>query len=389
MNQNETFKCLYCWEIKNISESTLEHAIPQFMGGNFAPNKFKLKNVCKDCNSNLGLFVDGAFARSRDINTELSQYDDLISVGVLEDLKDFSINTDYIAEFFLGPCKEPIVWLRPKDIGDFKDRAGGNPRERKSKNSVLYIFKYKTYKDNEFQVLIDSILKNFNFNKIKKYIVPYDEDDKSIDRDKFCSDLNLEDVEKIRELITNPTITLHYKYHPIRSRYRFMFKLLIGLGYSFFQENLFDDTQSIIFKERLWIDYNKISLLDYEGIIDTKNESLYDLNKESMQSFIDNSGYSENSYVLMLLPNMDVDRYAFTLNLNKKIAISHLFVTKNLSNEELNPDKGYVLILFPALNRYVELTTFEFENHRTHKVIHPELAEIDLLLNETKEGGYE
>ena len=36
--EETTFNCLYCSSDKSASESSLEHAVPQFMGGDFAPS---------------------------------------------------------------------------------------------------------------------------------------------------------------------------------------------------------------------------------------------------------------------------------------------------------------------------------------------------------------
>lgn len=43
----EKFICLYCSSEKNISESSVEHSIPQFLGGDSVPKKYKINNVCK------------------------------------------------------------------------------------------------------------------------------------------------------------------------------------------------------------------------------------------------------------------------------------------------------------------------------------------------------
>ena len=71
--EEAVFNCLYCGLDKPNAESSLEHAIPQFMGGNFAPNHFRLGTVCKKCNNNLGLFVDGSFAKSWFVTNGLAQ----------------------------------------------------------------------------------------------------------------------------------------------------------------------------------------------------------------------------------------------------------------------------------------------------------------------------
>lgn len=60
----ESFVCLYCGYPHATEQATLEHAIPQSLGGAHAPDRLKLRNVCKKCNNDLGAFVDASFAKS-------------------------------------------------------------------------------------------------------------------------------------------------------------------------------------------------------------------------------------------------------------------------------------------------------------------------------------
>jgi len=56
-------KCIYCSKTKEECEFSLEHIIPQFLGGSQASELFKTRDVCKRCNNNLGLFVDASFEK--------------------------------------------------------------------------------------------------------------------------------------------------------------------------------------------------------------------------------------------------------------------------------------------------------------------------------------
>ncbi|WP_426893168.1 HNH endonuclease, partial [Serratia bockelmannii] len=53
-------------------EVRLEHAIPQFMGGEFATQQYMLRIVCMQCNNRLGLFVDASYAKSCFVTIGLS-----------------------------------------------------------------------------------------------------------------------------------------------------------------------------------------------------------------------------------------------------------------------------------------------------------------------------
>ncbi|MGZ5027986.1 MAG: HNH endonuclease [Methylobacter sp.] len=55
--------CIYCRLDKSESDFSLEHIIPQSLGGAAAPDYFKTRKVCSTCNNNLGLFVDASFEK--------------------------------------------------------------------------------------------------------------------------------------------------------------------------------------------------------------------------------------------------------------------------------------------------------------------------------------
>ena len=55
-------KCFFCEQ--EYDKLSLEHSIPQFLGGANSDEKFKKINLCRNCNSTLGLQVDARFARS-------------------------------------------------------------------------------------------------------------------------------------------------------------------------------------------------------------------------------------------------------------------------------------------------------------------------------------
>lgn len=66
--------CFLCE--KNDVEMSLEHSIPQFLGGKKSDDKFKKLNLCKPCNSQLGVHVDGRFARSFLVSMKLNEFND-------------------------------------------------------------------------------------------------------------------------------------------------------------------------------------------------------------------------------------------------------------------------------------------------------------------------
>lgn len=150
MQPQDEKKCIYCGNVTLTSDFTLEHAIPRFLGGAHAPDRFKVSLVCSRCNKNLGLFVDGAFARTWWVSNWLASaarasYDPknpfgipLVCMGSLE-IKPPGILDDELCELWLGPHGELVYWVRPKDERLYW-YVGGNPITAKQRETRAYFF---------------------------------------------------------------------------------------------------------------------------------------------------------------------------------------------------------------------------------------------------------
>lgn len=150
--------CIYCGNEKSDDEMTLEHVVPQCLGGALLPDNFKTRRVCKTCNSNLGLFVDASFEKSWFVSSWLQQtamacFDPthptsipLMCMGkseiCLPEMKD-----DEICELYIGPLGELVFWVRPQD-DQFYWYNGGNPRTAKDqKTRAYFFFSIRSYKN--------------------------------------------------------------------------------------------------------------------------------------------------------------------------------------------------------------------------------------------------
>ncbi|ODQ37843.1 hypothetical protein BHC25_07065 [Mannheimia haemolytica] len=142
--------CIYCREEKEDDEFSLEHVIPQFLGGNFISDKFKTRHVCKKCNNNLGLFVDAAFEKDWLVFNYLSSEsdaffnpDNLTSLPLkcmgIGNLKPPYIEENEVCEHWLGPLGEQIFWIRPDDERLYW-YSGGNPRTVKKQKLEHILF---------------------------------------------------------------------------------------------------------------------------------------------------------------------------------------------------------------------------------------------------------
>ena len=110
-------KCLYRNWSKCNDEFSQEHVLPQSIGGNIKlSNPFVLSNVCANCNSLAGLYVDGPYIRTWFTQSDKSRfalkYLDIESksivplrfIGVLSDYK----YKDKICEVWGGPTGDTI-----------------------------------------------------------------------------------------------------------------------------------------------------------------------------------------------------------------------------------------------------------------------------------------
>ena len=169
--------CIYCGKLKEDNEFTLEHVIPRSIGGAYAPDELKTRDVCKDCNSNLGLFVDASFEKNHFVSNVLHLiartffdpanptslplcchgYSELVPPGM----------TDTEAcEVWLGPFGESIYWVRQRDER-MRAYAGGNPRTTKRDESRAY-FCFCEASTKNLDLVILSFQDAFGSRKAKK-----------------------------------------------------------------------------------------------------------------------------------------------------------------------------------------------------------------------------
>lgn len=141
--------CIYCEEQKRPDEFSLEHIFPDRLGGDLCNELFKTSDVCRDCNSTAGLFVDGPFIRNffRATPEALSatQYLDLTSptsihpfmyLGIIAEI---DLDPDLVCEMWTGPCGNHLYHVHERDEERWESYAGGNPIARKKKPGRVYL----------------------------------------------------------------------------------------------------------------------------------------------------------------------------------------------------------------------------------------------------------
>jgi hypothetical protein len=143
--------CIYCAQNRPSSDFSDEHIWPQALGGDHLPPFWRTNEVCAQCNSMSGVFVDGAFIRgwagsaerTHDTDQYLSPEDPTKSAPpphYLGQLNHSAIRSDEIVDWWAGPCGATILHFRPKETEAlWSSYVGGDPRQNRTKPGRAYI----------------------------------------------------------------------------------------------------------------------------------------------------------------------------------------------------------------------------------------------------------
>lgn len=124
----DTRFCIYCSKRTTAADFSLEHLIPQFMGGNAACPDVATRDVCRRCNSLCGRFVDAPVARGFFQNS--------IDNGAWQHCIRFDAAAGNVFPLiYLGTCveiafndnEESEVWLAPDGGGRYGTSVPANP----------------------------------------------------------------------------------------------------------------------------------------------------------------------------------------------------------------------------------------------------------------------
>lgn len=373
-------KCIYCRENKKESEFSLEHVIPQFLGGVLVSDMLKTRKVCKQCNNNLGLFVDASFEKDWIFHNYLNQefrdfYEPNNSNGLplsymgIDTLIPPHIDVGDVCEVWLGSLGEIVYLIRPND-----DRlywyAGGNPRTAKTLSSVAYFFFSERSLKNP-KLSLNTFLSAFKGKKVRRIVgskisgidlarLGFNEPN-DIDKDRI--DFFLENLSCKRQL-------KYSKY--IHSDKRFIAKLGIGLlnclfPYSHFQNDYLEEMYKM-----LWY-RNGECLPRLRGCIDA----------------------DKNLKILLGVPSgitIAVMQSGTSIVMSLNIAQKLHWIIKCAGVEELDyrdrailNNGGRVFIIYRALGEYIEMSMDELILHKTNSCLHKNLQEVELILEQRKD----
>jgi hypothetical protein len=370
--------CIYCGRDKRHSEFTLEHVIPQSLGGAYAPDLLKLRNVCKRCNSDLGLFVDAAFEKNWVVSNTMQQsarasFDPdnptglpLICMGASQ-LNVPGMTEDEVCECWLGPFGEQVYWIRPREDNLYW-YSGGNPRTTKSiATRAYFMFSERSIKNPKITWL--SFRDAFEGRKKVRKIMcttvqgadPQDigfHTPDTLDESRIVFFRSLTAQSNSRK----NSISLFLDFD-----LRFASKLALGVGYALFGEKIHGSSYTEELRKGLW---HKPG----ESLPDILGTGVYDENRDA--DFARRMGY-KNAVSVVVIPSGN----AIAVNLNVGTAMSFcvMFADTNcLSHEDIEKVRnGIVIVLFKYLRRGVSLSLLEYVSHKLGNVMHPGLSEID------------
>lgn len=368
-----TFDCLYCSQKTLASESSLEHAIPRFLGGAAAPLHYKLRNVCRTCNNRLGLHVDGSYAKSWFGSNALAkaackhysgpgqnQPLPLTCMGPVN-MPDLDIPEDAVAECWLGPSGETIIWVRTSDDSLYW-YTGGNPTHRKRPSTVYFM--PVSGDPVRLQMGTDALIEGFKKTKSRRI---------------FGAQISGLPPGAAYPGFDLPTATdaantqaIHNAIHsaPIQARLqinakfdlRFICKMALAVGYSLFGEAYLSTAEAAAARIGLWPNPSKRP--DVQGSPTLLNDS----------QLAQVAGY-EGAVVILVIRTGGA--YLMAMTIDRSLPFIVALCPDILNSRFVDPDLGYSLLLFPQLRQCVELSVPELLAHALGNSSNQILAAID------------
>ncbi|MDC5851400.1 HNH endonuclease [Vibrio europaeus] len=377
-------ECIYCRENKEESEFSLEHILPQFIGGAAAPDFLKTRQVCEKCNNNLGLFVDAGFEKDWLVHNQLRSaarafYDPkkptslpFLCMGSSA-LQPPEMSNDEVCELWLGPLGERVYWIRPIDDRLFW-YSGGNPRTTKKKRTRAY-FMFSERSNKNILLSWLSFRDCFEGKKVKKVLCGTIEGaDISTIGFSEADSLDNKRAEYFFKCIKNndnqeqgvASMYLHYDL-------RFMAKTAIGIAYALLGDRFLKTSYSKELGKALWYRQN-------DEIPDIKFGRCLSDDTSVLSKMLG----IPNAVTIAIVPNPN------GIGVNFNISGSMNWVIQMLVNEEITDNErskignGLVVILFKTLKKCVLLDYPDFLSYKLGNIEHWELDAIESQVDENE-----
>lgn len=375
------FTCLYCNKEKQQSESSLEHAIPQFMGGEYAPKIFQIANVCETCNNRLGLWVDASYAKSWFITNYLAEAarllctkaDDpglpLICMGKAQ-IPNLVVPDEHVAEHWIGPSGETIVWIRPHDER-MDAYTGGNPIDTKKKPSTAYFFPVSNNPD-KYELGLRSFHRTLEKRKVRKIFCceVRDASGETVVDPKipgFDSPMpdDVANQAAIRTAIQAGKILVQVAVNT-KFDQRFICKLALGIGYSLFGEDFLSHATAAEARKGVW------------PPSDGTNSAIHGSSTlfAGDTPFAKVAGYPGAVAIIVMKAGPS---WSMCVSIDEKLPFIVELGPRSMTSLHVNPEEGYALLLFPYQESCIELTMAALIAHRLQAMKNSELEKIDAI----------
>ncbi len=391
MSNPESLLCLYCLKEKPVDQFSLEHVVPQFLGGAYLSDLFKSRNVCRTCNSNLGLFVDAGFEKSWIVNSHLTElaYDffnpnssdglPLRCMGVT-DLDIPGMSDDEICEMWLGPLGEQVFWVRPKD-----DRlywySGGNPVTAKSVRTRAYFVASERTTKNPALTWY-AFRDAFHKRKVRKimYTVWEGVNPKDIGFDE-PNELDTEVIEYLANNCSGSQQSVQRKNQlsvNINFDQRFLAKLALGISHSYFERSVEDIGYDKELRNAIWKKPDDPDPEIYGCGMFTERDPLLRRITGTPNGV---------TTTLVSVP----EGVTLHLNIRQQLEWTVLCAKRDQISAEQHQalSGGVCFLMFKPLHKAINLSLPRLVAHNLGNIQHPELAEIESLHGKHKNYFHE
>jgi hypothetical protein len=370
-----TFKCLYCGTDKPAAEASLEHAVPQFMGGAYAPAQYMLRNVCESCNNKLGLFVDASYAKSWFVTNGMA----MAAWGLYSDLKDnpvpmscmgtlvidgLHMPQDQTPEYWIGPSGETVVWIRSHDERIYW-YSGGNPIDKKKKPSTAYLF-LTSADPTRWKIGMSSFQEAFKGKKVRRILcaqlvgAPAGTALPGFDAPTEEEEAN---IVAIRNAMTSGWLSAQTRIN-VNFDVRFISKLALAIGYSLFGDAYLSTSLAQEARKGCWPKEDDMPQVRGSSSLAHPGDP----------KFAQIVGYP--GAVALMVMRSD-SWYALTVTIDQRVPFIVQLAPTTLTSRWFDPESGYVLLLFPQLRKMLEISLIDMVVHITGIKHHPGLEEID------------
>jgi HNH endonuclease len=267
----DTEICIYCDRKPTQSNAfTLEHIWPSALGGYLLLELFRSKNVCRSCNSTLGIFVDGAFLKGyagamerfhgsyeyADLQPSSRSILPLVYIGQAQNLGQ---EGKTIIDVWIGPCGAHVLHFWTDDSHhDWKTYAGGRPSRKKNDDRVYVSL---CSKDTDWAIATFRSVEA-QFPKARLYAMNFVFDGNNPTRfidppkDSDCVTRDLQAVEIFKNASAEGANIQNRIVLDINSERRWLCKIALGLGSKICVPAFWDSDYRKALRDALWSQSN-------------------------------------------------------------------------------------------------------------------------------------